>query len=97
MELFDTELEAALVNMEKALFEARPDAEDRMLPGRVNDAIRAASDQVKRQDFPVDVHLLDDMARRWEKGYPDAERYAQDVRDAHEFTRLLIDRVREGR
>lgn len=94
MEELKVEVEAALADMETALYEARPDAKPRMHPRLVGGAVRNAHEQVERAGLDHDHDLFEMVAKRWEKGYPVDEEYAADVRDLEAEAARAVDQLR---
>lgn len=94
MEELKVEVEGALAEMETALYEARPDAKERMHPRLVGNAVRNAHDLVERAGHDHDHDLFAMVARRWEKGYPVDEEYEADVRDLEAEAARAVDQLR---
>lgn len=94
MEELKVEVEAALAEMETALYEARPDAKERMHPRSVGAAVRNADELLDRSALDHDHDLFEMVARRWEKGYPVDEEYEADVRDLEAEAARVVDQLR---
>lgn len=94
MEELKVEVEAALAEMETALYEARPDVKERMHPRLVGVAVRNADQLLDRAGLDHDHALFDMVARRWEKGYPVNEEYEADVRDLEVEAARAVDQLR---
>jgi hypothetical protein len=94
MEELKLEVEGALADMETALYEARPDAKERMHPRAVGGAVRNAGEVLGRAGLAYDHDLFEMVARRWEKGYPVDEEYEADVRDLQAEATRAVDQLR---
>jgi hypothetical protein len=94
VEELKVEVEAALAEMETALYEARPDAKERMHPRQVGGAVRNVAELLSRAGLAHDHDLFEMVARRWEKGYPVDEEYEADVRDLEAEATRAVDQLR---
>jgi hypothetical protein len=94
VEELKVEVEAALAEMETALYEARPDAKERMHPRQVGGAVRNVAELLSRAGLAHDHDLFEMVARRWEKGYPVDEEYGADVRDLEAEAARVVDQLR---
>jgi hypothetical protein len=87
----------ALAEMETALYAARPDAPERLQPGRVGDAVRNAERELSSAGVPHDRALFEAVARRWERGYPADIEYQADLRDLEAEALRATDELRRRR